>query len=267
MKKLIFLLLSFIFLSGPVYAEQMTLGEATITYTVPEGYFKAQGQPYTEMRKVLLRVSPREMQIFGLYISKDSDAKLQDGTADGVENYFVLASIRQLKDKVLSVREFTEAKKQLIKIQEQGQAKLRAQANRLVGKGTGGALEISDVKALGPYDATDTAISFLSIVDQISRTGTQRTVSHQAAVSTYLLAQGKVVIINQYRQLDPAQNTEEQLENFKTQARQVVKELHIEQGTPKSSLNPFLIKALGGAVVGAILGAVFMLIRKRKKAA
>lgn len=267
MKKLFFLLFSFIFLSGPVYAEQITLGDATISYTVPEGYFKAQGQPYTEMRRVLLRVSPREMQIFGLYISKESDVKLRDGTADGVENYFVLASIRQLKDKILSVREFTEAKKQLIKTQEQGQAKLRAQANRLVGQGTGGALEISDVKALGPYDATDTAISFLSIVDQIVRTGTQRTVSHQAAVSTYLLAQGKVVIINQYRQLDSAQNIEEQLENFKTQARQVVKELHIEQGTPKSSLNPFVIKALVGAVVGAILGAVFMLIRKRKKTA
>ena len=47
----------------------------------------------------------------------------------------------------------------------------------------------------------------------------------QSAVSSFLLAQGKVIIINQYQILDPSKDMAQQLDAAKTQAQKILKEL------------------------------------------
>lgn len=267
MKKSLFILVALVFLAGTAHAERLLIGDKTITYSVPGDYFKGDKEPYTEMRGLLTRVSPKDMQIFGLYISRDSDAKLREGKAERVENYFVLASLRPLQDKILSSGDFEEAKKQLVKIQEQIRTRLLGQANKLIGSATNGTMAVGDINTFGAYDVTDTSISFLALTDQITRVGNRQVVDKQAVVSTYLLADGKIVVVNQYQLLTP-KNVPEQLNAFKARARGVIKDLRIKEGTPKGSfMDSYLVKVAGGAIIGAIIGVVITLIRKRKKTA
>lgn len=116
-------------------------------------------------------------------------------------------------------------------------------------------------------DVSDTSLSFMAVVDQASDAGGRHTVDRQSAISSYLLEQGKVIVINQYQILDPARDMTEQLNAARAQARNILKELDIKQGVPWTSffdLFPvrILLLVVTGGLVGGLIGRR---IRNRKK--
>ena len=176
-------------------------------------------EPYISVRSFLTEVSPKNVQILALYVNKESHKKFLDPVNQRLENYFLLSTIRPLVDKELSVKDFAELKKGFIKAQEQLKTALRQKANDMLNNASDGALGIGAVDSLGVFDASDTSFSFMAVVDQVSDADGQRTVDKQSAVSSFLLAQGKVIIINQYQILDPSKDMAQQLDAAKTQAQ------------------------------------------------
>lgn len=89
----------------------------------------------------------------------------------------------------------------------------------------------------------------------------------QSAISSYLLAQGKVIVINQYQILDPARDMTEQLNAARAQARNILKELDIKQGVPWTSFfDLFPVRILLLVVIGGLVGGLIgRRIRNRKK--
>ena len=91
----------------------------------------------------------------------------------------------------------------------------------------------------------------------------------QAVISSYLLAQGKLVIVNQYQILNPAENVTEQLGEAKVHAQEILKELNIDHSVPWASyLDSFAGKLVLAALIGGLIGGVvgWVVNRKKKKA-
>ena len=103
-------------------------------------------------------------------------------------------------------------------------------------------------------------------MDQVSDADGQRTVDKQSAISSFLLAQGKVIIINQYQILDPSKDMAQQLDAAKTQAQKILKELGIKQGVPWASyLGSFPTNILLFAVIGGLVGGLIGRTVKNRK--
>lgn len=266
MKKILFAWIACLLLAGAAQAASLNIGDESIAYNVPQGYMAGDKEPYLEIRKFLAKVSPKDMQILALYVDEESHEKFATPNSQHLDRYFIISTLRPLADKSLSVRDFAEVKKGIATAQEQLKTTLKKKINTLLGKAGDGSLSVGDIDSLGVFDISDTSLSFMMLVDQVSNAGGRRIVDKQAVVSSYLLAQGKLVIVNQYRLLDPAKNMAGQLSAAKAQARNVLKELAIKQGVPWTSyLDTFLGKVLLAALIGGVIGGLLGWLAKRNK--
>ncbi|WP_337432145.1 hypothetical protein [Bilophila sp.] len=266
MRKILFTLAACLLLATAAQAETLTIGDENIAYNVPGGYMAGNEEPYISVRSFLTEVSPKNVQILALYVNKESHKKFLDPVNQRLEDYFLLSTLRPLVDKELSVKDFAELKKGFIKAQEQLKTALRQKANDMLNNASDGTLGIGAVDSLGVFDASDTSFSFMAVVDQVSDADGQRTVDKQSAVSSFLLAQGKVIIINQYQILDPSKDMAQQLDAAKTQAQKILKELGIKQGVPWASyLGSFPTNILLFAVIGGLVGGLIRRTVKNRK--
>ena len=155
----------------------------------------------------------------------------------------------------MSIKDFAEVKKGITKAQEQLKTTLKKKINSVLGKTGDGSMSIGDIDTLGVFDSSDTSLSFMAVMDQVSRAGGQREVDKQAVISSYLLAQGKLVIVNQYQILNPAENVAEQLGEAKAHAQEILKELNIDHSVPWASyLDSFAGKLVLAALIGGLIG-------------
>ena len=107
--------------------------------------------------------------------------------------------------------------------------------------------------------------SCLTVLTQIDRSEGKEYSSRQAALSTWLLTQGKLLQINQYENLDQEMDLFEQAAAFKTRARHVVDELNIPPDTAGSGLfQDFPGRLVLVAVLGGLIGGLAAVIRKKK---
>lgn len=224
-------------------------------------------EPYISMRDFLTEISPKSMQILALYVNEESHKRFLDPVNQRLEDYFLISTLRPLADRELSVKDFAELKNGLVKAQEKLKTTLKQKANMLLSNAGDGSLSIDAIDGLGVFDVSDTSLSFMAVVDQASDVGGRHTVDRQSAISSYLLAQGKVIVINQYQILDPARDMTEQLNAARAQARNILKELDIKQGVPWTSFfDLFPVRILLLVVIGGLVGGLIgRRIRNRKK--
>lgn len=255
-----------VFFAGTAYAEHLTIGDTEIPYSVPQGYILAgDEEPYLTMRRFAVKASPKNVRLLALYIAEESQRKLLKDGAPRLDNYFTLSTISQVQNKTLSLKEFTSLKEGLEQAQEQMKTTLRKQADALIERASEGTMKLSDVNALGSFDETDTSISFMMVSEQLTRVGNQRHVDKQAVISTALLTEGKFLLINQYRLLEPSPDMAAQLDAFKIQSRQVLEGLDFPEGTPKGrSVLSVIGMVLGGALLGGLIGGIIFRIKKKK---
>lgn len=269
MKKILCMFVLCLLLSVAAQAETLSIGDESINYTVPQGYMAGDKEPYLGMRRFVTDASPKNMQILALYVDEESHKKLMDSQGQPLERYFIVSTARQLEHKSLKVKDFMEVKKGIVKAQERLKTTLRARINRLLGQASDGSMSVGDIETLGVFDSSDTSFSFMAVMDQVHHENGRRQADKQAVVSSYLLAQGKLVIVNQYQLLDPARNMTEQLNAAKEHARRVLRELNIKEGVSwKAYLDAFPVKVLVGALAGGLIGGLIgWLVRRRKKQA
>lgn len=270
MKKILFACAVCLLLAGTAHAASLSIGGESISYTVPQGYMLGDKEPYLSVRRFLTGISPKNMQILALYVDEESHKKFVDPNGQRLEKYFIISTLRPLADKNLSVKDFAEVKKGITKAQEQLKTTLKKKINKVLGKAGDGSMSIGEIDTLGVFDTSDTSLSFMAVMDQVSRAGGQREVDKQAVISSYLLAQGKLVIINQYQILDPAQNMAAQLDAAKAHAGEILKELNIDHSVPWTSyLDSFAGKLVLAALIGGLVGGLvgWVVNRKKKKKA
>jgi len=122
------------------------------------------------------------MQILALYVDEESHKKFMDPQGQRLENFFILSTLRSFADKSLSVKDFVEVKKSVTKAQEQLKTTLKQKINRLLGKAGDGSMSIGDIDTLGVFDSSDTSLSFMTVVDLVSRASGRREVDKQVVV-------------------------------------------------------------------------------------
>lgn len=269
MKKILFACAVCLLLAGTAHAASLSIGGESISYTVPQGYLPGDKEPYLSVRKFLAEISPKTMRVLALYVDEESHKKFVDPNGQRLEKYFIISTLRPLADKNLSIKDFAEVKKGITKAQEQLKTTLKKKINSVLGKTGDGSMSIGDIDTLGVFDSSDTSLSFMAVMDQVSRAGGQREVDKQAVISSYLLAQGKLVIVNQYQILNPAENVAEQLGEAKADAQEILKELNIDHSVPWASyLDSFAGKLVLAALIGGLIGGVigWVVNRKKKKA-
>lgn len=253
-------------LAGAAQAASLNIGNESISYTVPQGYIAGDKEPYLESRKFLTKILPKDMQLLALYVEEESHKKFTDLKEQRLDRYFIICTLRPWADKTLSVQDFAELKKSVAQVQDQVKTTFKQQINRALGEAGEGNISVGDIDALGVFDDTDTAVSFMMVVDQVNRAAGRREVDKQAVVSSYLLAQGKLIIVNQYQLLDPAKNMAEQLSAAKAQAQKILEELAVKQDVPWTSyLDSFLGKVVLAALIGAVIGGLIGWLSKRNK--
>ncbi len=93
-----------------------------------------------------------------------------------------MSTLRSFADKSLSVKDFVEVKKSVTKAQEQLKTTLKQKINRLLGKAGDGSMSIGDIDTLGVFDSSDTSLSFMTVVDLVSRASGRREVDKQVVV-------------------------------------------------------------------------------------
>lgn len=267
MRKMLFTFVACLLFASVARAETLVIGDESIAYNVPDGYMAGDREPYISMRDFLTEISPKSMQILALYVNEESHKRFLDPVNQRLEDYFLISTLRPLADRELSVKDFAELKNGLVKAQEKLKTTLKQKANMLLSNAGDGSLSIDAIDGLGVFDVSDTSLSFMAVVDQASDVGGRYTVDRQSAISSYLLAQGKVIVINQYQILDPARDMTEQLNAARAQARNILKELDIKQGVPWTSFfDLFPVRILLLVVLGGLVGGLIgRRIRNRKK--
>ena len=215
------------------------------------------------------RFRPRPCGSWRFTWTRKATKKFVDPTGSAWKNISSFPRCGRLRTKNLSIKDFAEVKKGITKAQEQLKTTLKKKINSVLGKTGDGSMSIGDIDTLGVFDSSDTSLSFMAVMDQVSRAGGQREVDKQAVISSYLLAQGKLVIVNQYQILNPAENMAEQLGEAKAHAQEILKELNIDHSVPWASyLDSFAGKLVLAALIGGLIGGVigWVVNRKKKKA-
>lgn len=270
MRKTLRVLALCLLLPAVAQAATLSIGGRSISYTVPRGYMPGDEEPYRDIRGFLTEIFPDVMRVLAFYVDEESHRKFMNPQGRRLEHYFIVSTLRPLENKNLSARDFMEVKKGVVNAQAQLKTTLRQKVNRELGKAGDGGMSIAAVDALGVYDVSDTGFSFMAVMDQVRHAGGQRETAKQAMVSSYLLARGKLVIVNQYRLLDPAGNMADQLGEVRESARRILHELNIRQGASWAFLpDSFLLRVLAGALAGGFMGGLtgWLVRRARKKAA
>ena len=261
------LLLYCLCLAAPVRAETLNIGGTDIAYAVSEGYVAGEGPRYAELMKFAARAQSSDIRILSVYVTRDDNAAFLAGTG-GLDAFFTLSTHRQLEKRNLSLGDFVQLRDAVTTVQNQKKAKVESEANRLIDAASNGNLGLGGLEFLGCADDGPTRFSCLTVLTRLDRSVGKEYSSRQAALTTWLLSRGKLLMINQYGNLDPDQDRSGQVAAFQTRARRLLDELNIAQGTAGSGLfSGFSGLLLIAAVLGGLVGGVAVAIRKKKTSA
>ncbi len=251
-------------LAVPARAETLNVGGTDIAYTVPEGYVIGDGPRYAELIEFASRAQPPDIRILSIYVTEKDNAALLAGTG-ARDNFLIISVNRQMEKQNLRPADFAQLRDAVATVQNQKKSEVQSEAERLIDSASNGNLGLGGLEFLGCSDDGPARFSCLTVLTQIDRSEGKEYSSRQAALSTWLLTQGKLLQINQYENLDQEMDLFEQAAAFQTRARHVVDELNIPPDTAGSGLfQDFPGRLVLVAVLGGLIGGLAAMIRKKK---
>lgn len=233
-------------------AATLTIGQTRLACTVPEEYMEAEEEPYLSMRRSAEASAP-DMRIHAMYVERKAHERFAAGEAFP-DRYVFLASLPALDGPDLDVADFVEFR--------QGIAAARPVTPDGTLGSTGEDMGDGDIRE-GIFEETDTSLSFLTLAERTIPAESGAFTLRQAAVSTYLLAGGKVVVVIQYRNLDPAGDAPARLDDFRREAPGFVSRLEITPEASGSGVAGLFGKAIFGLLFGGLVGFTVVWVRKK----
>lgn len=190
--------------------------------------------PLCRAYRVREPAQPPDIRILSIYATEKDNAAFLAGTG-ALDNFLIISVNRQLEKQNLRPADFAQLRDAVTTVQksekvrgsERGRASYRQRQQRAI-------WGLAGLEFLGCSDDGPARFSCLTVLTQIDRSEGKEYSSRQAALSTWLLTQGKLLQINQYENLDQEMDLFEQAAAFQTRARHVVDELNIPPDTAGS---------------------------------
>lgn len=260
------LLLGCLCLAATARAATLRIGGTDIPYAVPPDYVSGDDGPYQHLLDLAAKAQPADIRILALYVSADSHQKFLKSKAD-LDTFLTISTSGQLEKRTLGPKDFARLRKAIISLQSRKKAEVESQAKRLIDSASQGNLGLGGLDFLGCSDDGPTRFSCLSVITQLDRADGKEHSYRQAALSTWLLSHGKLLMINQYQRLDPDRDQSGQVDAFRHQAQEVLKALRMPEDAARTGFfSGTLGRILPAAVVGGLIGGLFTLYRKKKSA-
>lgn len=281
MKKVALLLLICIFIPAQsLLAESFNVGQSRIDYTAPAGHFSANDGPYQDFLNIMRDSMKNVVNVFAMYVTAEMDEEFRRQPEQGLHSYLILLSGKDVEKRLVDVDGFKLFRDSLR--EQQGEIEAASLGSRLddildadVSSGPG------VVRAVGVFGESDSSIYSLTIVSRYFDTGTSRILLHQAMVAGYFLVQGKMVGVNQYRPISSSLDAE----RFMGEAVKIVESMQFSYGgaalgsvtqeeapapgsgtaAKSGGLDPGMLRALGMAALGAVIGGIIIVLRKKKQ--
>ncbi|MCC8193050.1 MAG: hypothetical protein LIP28_00170 [Deltaproteobacteria bacterium] len=271
MKKILFLAAVFTVLFASLgHAETVKIGGKTLNYNLPDGYVLATGGKYAQVLALMRQGQPKDIHIFTMFVPKDVD-EAAESDLSSMDRYVTLCYSRQLQNRDCSTQDFSELKAAIIKQQGKlNDGELASQANQALKKVGGGQFRVGSVKSLGTFGDSKTSISFMALVTMsVPAPNGGSEPMEMGLVSTQLLAESKILTVNQYRLI----RSPEDLTELRQESGKVIAGLGFKQGgasrssfkNGSSSIWTYMWKAFLGAVIGGVLGGLGMFVWNRTK--
>lgn len=256
-------------LAATVNAATLPIGRANLAYTVPSDYREGAEEPYLSLRRAAAAASAPAMRIDAMYIDRQAHERFSAGETPFPDRYFFLASLPDLDSATISAADFAHIKQGLAAAPEALSA-APAPHSETPAQGADNADQSAGVTRAwgGILEETAASLSFLLLAEQTIGTGDKAFSLRQAAVSSYLLVGGTVVVVTQYQTIDPTGDAPDlnaaQVDDFKRQALERVRQLNITEGASAGGvMNGSFGKALFGALIGALITYTIMWVRKK----
>ncbi len=256
-------------LASVAQAETVNIGGKNMHFNVPSGYVPATGGKYAQLLAMMRQAQPKDIYIFAMYLPKDLDETLRNSDTGSLDRYVTLSYSRQLLKQQLSTRDFGDLKEALGKMQGKlNEGEIASQVNQAIARVGTGDIRVGSIKPLGTFGETKTSFSFMALITQSSVVDGKRVPLEMGLVSTQLLTEGKVVMVNQYAVIQ----SPEDITALRKEAARVVSGLGFKQGGASNSafkkqntMWDYMWKGFLGAVFGGLLGGLGMFIWKRRK--
>ena len=205
-------------------AGSLKIGDTVINFDPPAGYILAEGEDYAEPLSLIAEGMPDTAEVRAVYVERGAAERFLRGSA-GFDTYLVIATIKSLDNARLGLKDFKEFKNVLTKNSKWLDDGLATHNKRSEERNNG--LGIDAAAALGAYGVTDTSLSILATMrKQVAGEDGELVEQQLAVMSTSLLAQGKLIMLNHYQVV----TSPEDMEAFKAHAPQVAAGMHIAQG-------------------------------------
>lgn len=250
--------------AATVSAATLTIGRANLDYTVPADSREGTEEPYLSLRRAAAATSAPAMRIDAIYIDRQAHERFSAGETPFPDRYFFLASLPELDTATISPADFAHIKQGLAAARESFAAAPDPHSETAPQRADNADQSAGNNRSWGGIlEESDTSLSFLLLAEQTIGTGDKAFTLNQAAVSSYLLAGGNVVIVTQYQTIDPAGDVPAQLDDFRREALERVRQLNITDGASDGIMNGSFGKALFGALIGALITYTVMWVRKK----
>lgn len=253
-------------------AHSFRLGNELVTYHTPQGFASLDPVAHAAVERAVKGALPGEMLVHALYVGTTAAAgQLPD-------DYLAVMSYQPLEQSEITVRDFLG----LVAFVRNNQglwsdAKSREYANESAARNGKGSPAAEGGRSLGSYGATETSVSYMAIIGQPLSQGDASSLRDYLLVSTGLLVQGKVLVVNQYHRLTRA----DEVFSFRDAADSTVASMRfrlegapepiVSEGAPQNESQSdyrresSLFVNTGTILAMLVLAAVFVLYRRRKR--
>lgn len=273
MKKILLTLCVLMLCSGLAQAASMKVGGLDITYKEPKNYILAMSGIYEDMLDITRKTMPNHSKVHAIFVHMDSDAMFRENKENGLEKYLIISSNLQFDQQFLSLQDFSEFKSAIKEIHgDFANPDIKQEVDEALGKAVGDAVKVGELRSLGYFGETDTAISYMALVTQIVDTGSGQRVMELGSVTTRLLVEGKLLLINQYRPI----KSEADIDVFRDEALALIKNMQFyECGVSEdestlyqerdNSIASYLSKAFIAVSAVIVLALALVYFRKKRR--
>lgn len=277
MKRIAMLLLCCLLMpSQSLLAESFKVGNTSINYTVPAGYLPAMDGSYAQFLKLVRDSMKNAVNVFAMYVTAEMDGEFRRNPEQGLHSYLIVLSGKDVETRLVDVEGFKMFRDSLRGQQEEiDPAAITRKLDEVFDNESATAAGV--ILPVGVFAESDTGIYSMAVAVRSFDVEGARIMLRQAMVSGYFLVQGKMIGVNQYRMVPNSLEAE----RFMAEAVKVVESMHFayggaepgratppaaepEQAQKPGGLDPGMMRALGMAAGGAIIGAIIIFLRRKK---
>ncbi|MCK5345665.1 MAG: hypothetical protein KAR20_19780, partial [Candidatus Heimdallarchaeota archaeon] len=206
MKKILTAVLTIIFIAGSAYAETFDIGNTKLVIPSPQG-FSLVTQEMDAVYRLSLQMSDPKNDNLAYYISDFSIPKAVKGELPAFERTFWLKVIKQLKNAVITSKDFSKFKSMVKRQNENIFKKIKSKVSKAMKENSEGiskefdinyAMKVSQVVPIDPHYETNNAFAYSMYINYGYSSAGTKTNNIVSNTSTFVNVSGKLISLYCY---------------------------------------------------------------------